>query len=749
MFWASTTSGPRSLVLVWTNPAFAYIPPIRIQHVDSRKAFVSFGGTRGKHRSYRGAFVDLRTFVAALTGSGHSLKSAGEAFGCDLKKSSADYSGPVTPDYIDYCLNDVDLTAELYDKAVARYREFNVTDHPSRVFSSASLGKAAFRSRGVVPPGIEDPKLTGRVMAAFYAGKVECRVVGREVGDVAVLDFTSQYPSLYCLLRAERFLTAEHIEARDSTEEIRAFVASLTAEALLRPETWANPLMWSLCEVEAKDDELPIRSSYSATAASPTIGWNHVTTEPGTTLPYLLPDVIASKLATERTPKIVRAVSFTPVGRQVLSPLRILGATVAPTENLIRRLTKARIREKRDRRPGWESRALGLKILVNAASYGVFVEVNAKRTSDTQDIYGLDTEEAFVEDGAKVEEPGALFCPLLGVMITSGAHLLLTLLDTVASQHGADVVYCDTDSAFLSPARLAPQIAARFDSLNPYSEPCPFLKDETPKANGPVSFFGLSSKKYALFVRERGRIRVLKGSDHGLGMYQVPNGREEFTKRVWGNVISALQHDDMGEAALAYISIPATAQFALTSPSLWARVSHIEGMRPFGFLTIAYNDPAALPDGAPSFELLPFVSPREDRWSALADREGAKTWEHILQAFSHHRDRKYLLDHSTGRIIQRSVTVSHASLVGLGKEGGHYTARLKLGRASAAAPSVFVDWKRRLLAMGRAEARRLGLSWDSVKRAKRALKRTGTLRDGHGGRFLTRLKIALTSGGGP
>jgi hypothetical protein len=59
---------------------------------------------------------------------------------------------------------------------------------------------------------------------------------------------------------------------------------------------------------------------------------------------------------------------------------------------------------------------------------------------------------------------------------------------------------------------------------------------------------------------------------------------------------------------------------------------------------------------------------------------------------------------------------------------------------------VFVDWKSRLLAMGRAEARRLGLSRDSVKRAKRTLRGTRTLRDGHGGRFLSRLKIALAAG---
>jgi hypothetical protein len=292
------------------DPSFAYLPGVRIQHVDARKSFIGFTGTKGRRRAYRGAFVDLKTFAAALTGAGHSLKSAGEALGCSSKKTEADYSGAVTETYLDYCLNDVSLTTELYAACFARYREFGLPEHPSRVFSSASLGKAAFKARGVRPPTIEDPKLTGRIMASFYAGKVECRVVGREVPDVAVLDFTSQYPSLYCLLGAERFLTAERLDPRDSTEAVRAFLDSLTADDLLKRETWENPLMWSLCEVESGGDVLPVRSSYSAKAGPPTIGWNYVTTEKAATLPYLLPDVIAAKLLGGRPPKIVRAIAL-------------------------------------------------------------------------------------------------------------------------------------------------------------------------------------------------------------------------------------------------------------------------------------------------------------------------------------------------------------------------------------------------------------------------------------------------------
>ncbi len=188
---------------------------------------------------------------------------------------------------------------------------------------------------------------------------------------------------------------------------------------------------------------------------------------------------------------------------------------------------------------------------------------------------------------------------------------------------------------------------------------------------------------------------------------------------------------------------PAAAQFALTSPSLWPRVSKIEGMRPFTFLTIAYLDPAAMPAGSDTFHLLPFVSPKEDRWSALADREGAKTWEHILDAFARHRDRKYTLG-PDGRIVRRSVTVGRHQLVGLGKEGGRYAARLKLGRASGVGPSVFVDWKGRLLEMGRAEARRLGLPYRTVKQWKAALRERGDLR----GDARERAREAILAGGG-
>jgi hypothetical protein len=79
-----------------SNPRAAYTPRIRVQRIDSTKAFIGFTGTKGRWRKFRGAFVDLRTFVHALTGEKHSLGSAGHAFRCPLKKTEADYHGPFT-----------------------------------------------------------------------------------------------------------------------------------------------------------------------------------------------------------------------------------------------------------------------------------------------------------------------------------------------------------------------------------------------------------------------------------------------------------------------------------------------------------------------------------------------------------------------------------------------------------------------------------------------------------------------------
>lgn len=672
-----------------SNPRWAYVPRLRVERANSAMSFISFTGTKGRFRRHGGAFVDLRTFVRALTGEKHSLKSAGEAFDCVRKKTEADYGGPVTARFLDYGLNDVELTWELYQKCRERYATFGLKVHPSRLYSSATLAKSLWDERGIVPPKLT-AKLNGRLMAAFYAGKVEVRVRAREVRDVAVLDFTSQYPSLYCLLGAERFLTARSTRTRKSTEEVRSWVDSLTLEDLLRRETWLDPRMWTLCEVESDGAILPVRSTFDGNpTGAPTIGWNHVTTEPGLTLPYIVADVLAAKLLGGTSPRIVRATTFEPVGRQEVRPVRVLGVEVGPGDGLIQTLVEARIIEKRDQTKGWKHRADGLKTICNAGSYGIFVEVNRTNRSGTVRIHGT-TDEPFETQEEEVEEAGADYCPLVGAALTSSSHLLLAIVESLVGRLGGQFVYCDTDSAFVSPSKIVGEVAAALEHLNPYSVPVPFLKDETgefaPKEEYPKgcldtqpSFYGLSSKRYCLFVRTRdGRPHVFRGaaSDHGLGSYQVGRDRDEWVAQLWERIIER----GIG-AAEDYAGVPATSEFSLSTPNLLPRVRRLGDIRPFTFLTARLLEPSRDPDEMRS-ELVAFIGPDDDaRRAGLMNEPRQRSWGSVVEDFVWHRDRKYTFD-AEGRAIRRHVLVRQKNLVGLGKEVNRVEESKVLGLAA-------------------------------------------------------------------
>jgi hypothetical protein len=672
-----------------SNPKWAFVPRIRVERVHSAMSFISFTGTRGKYRTYRGAFVDARTFVRVLTGEGHSLRTAGEAFGCVRKKTEQDYRGPVNRRFLDYCLNDVELTAELYFRCRARYARFGLSKHPSQLYSSATLAKDLWEARGIVPPRLPY-RVTGRLMASFHAGQTECRQRGRVVEDVAVLDFTQQYPSLYCLLGAERFLTAERISARDSTREVRSWVEGLTFEDVLRKETWNDPRMWSLCEIESDGAVLPVRSTYGGSETSaPTIGWNHVTTEPGLTLPYMVPDLLAAKLLGERAPRIVRATTFIPVGGQEVRPVKVLGVEVGPEQGLIQTLAEARIREKRSPALGSKNRADGLKTICNAGSYGIFVEVNRKANKGGVRVHGL-SESPFETEESELEEPGSGYCPLIGAVLTAASHLLLALVDTRVKRLGGRVVYCDTDSAFVTPSKISGEVSAVFAGLSPYGESVPFLKDETedkaPKAEYPKDcpdqaprFFGLSAKRYCLFVRGTdGRPHVFRtgkslgASDHGLGSFQVGKDRKAWIAQLWERII------EKGEAAADdYVGVPATSEFSLSTPNLLPRVRSLGPVRPFTFLTARLLEPGG-PDEMRS-ELVAFVDTTDSTGQAtLMAMPRQRSWGSVIEDFVRHRDRKYTFG-PDGRSVRRHVLVRRRNLVGLGKEANRVEEARVLG----------------------------------------------------------------------
>ena len=131
---------------------------------------------------------------------------------------------------------------------------------------------------------------------------------------------------------------------------------------------------------------------------------------------------------------------------------------------------------------------LALKILANATSYGIFIEmiVHTLDKSEVLTGYGVDGR-AFDVFTKKYEDPGPFFHPLLATLITGAARLMLALAERRATDEGLDWVFCDTDSlaiarpdsmdpdAFVAAAR---RVCDAFTDLNPYEKSGSILQVE-------------------------------------------------------------------------------------------------------------------------------------------------------------------------------------------------------------------------------------------------------------------------------
>ena len=99
-------------------------PRIRIQSIDQKRSFISFArplrkNSERKYSHYSGYFVDLKTLTFALTDRSHSLDSACRDFNVS-RKTQIEQHGKINEEYIEYNINDVIITSELYQSALKR-----------------------------------------------------------------------------------------------------------------------------------------------------------------------------------------------------------------------------------------------------------------------------------------------------------------------------------------------------------------------------------------------------------------------------------------------------------------------------------------------------------------------------------------------------------------------------------------------------------------------------------------------------
>lgn len=145
-------------------------------------------------------FVDTLQLSRALFGAGSSSSLGGMLNNLgitDIAKSAADYDEPITTDFIEYCLNDVECTWRAYAGLRALYCKHGVSTPITQIVSEASIGKAYLKDLGVKPffeknPDF-DPIHLGKFMEALYGGRSDMQL-RHEIREGIAPDFMGEYP---------------------------------------------------------------------------------------------------------------------------------------------------------------------------------------------------------------------------------------------------------------------------------------------------------------------------------------------------------------------------------------------------------------------------------------------------------------------------------------------------------------------------------------------------------------------------
>jgi hypothetical protein len=672
-------------------------PPIHVRSLDSTKAFIEFARPPKRNRRhsrspYKGRFVDLRTLGFALTNEKLTLELACEHFQTSHRKTRPSSHGKITSEYVEYNINDVLSTHDVYVNMIRQYDSFHLTLTPEKAYSPASIGKQYLKQMGIKSfleqnPDFS-PEVLGYIMTTFYGGRSEVRIRKKPV-KVRYMDFTSMYPSLFSLMHLWRFLIAERIECVEATGEIRRLVKRTDLQILRSPDLWQN--MVAIVQIQPNGDTLPVRARYGDNDAY-NIGINRLTSsEP---LWFTLPEILAAKLLKGKSPEILRAIRLVPQGRQSgLAPTKILGESIVnPKEDLFLRLRQLRkkTQSERDQQSAYsrERQMLDtiqneLKIIANAASYGIYIEVNTEDRQCEPRVYGL---EHFQSETSKTEKFGGFFNPIISTMLTSGARLLLAMAESWLTQHGGYHAFCDTDGIAVSPFHWK-KLQQLFEPLNPMPGE-PFLKlekDNHAKNNElrDLWFYGISAKRYVLYYLDgTGEPIPVKWSSHGLGhlMHEKEN---EWEKRLWANILCCILGKTPEKQLFdRYTSEYATAKLAITTPHLLRRVKPVnkgkqmsQQIKPYNFVLV--GSPVMVGRrGDPIIPITPFTTRLNHApYQPFIDAKTGKLYEENTQLYwkkldktvedyIDHPESKFDNGNHCGTMVRRHLTVQAVRYIG-------------------------------------------------------------------------------------
>jgi hypothetical protein len=657
-----------ALSALWKNPKTGRVipnpkrPRIVIDAQNSKMAFIKLGSVLHKEEWLKeGRFLDMRTLGWALRNRSFTLDGACKAFKVKGKQDHKP-SGMINSEEIEYCREDVAATHRVLNAMTEEFNRNPIDLRPDRAYSPASIAKAYLREMRIKQPKQHfkvSNKALGIAMQSYYGGRAECRTRRTPV-PVIHTDFTSQYPTVNALLGNWNVLTSSTVRFEDCTAGARELLSKTGLENTFDKDLWKQLSFFAL--VKPKGDILPVRTVYSAghNKRTQNIGLNYLSSK--TPIWYAGPDLIASKILTEKNPQILKAFRMMPGSRQRNLKTTNLGGMVEikPAEmDFYRTVIEQRVSHKKT------NRALAdfLKVLANSGSYGLFVEVNTERKKKETNVSYFSGEEKGRVASNYVEKPGAWYFPPLASLITSGGRLLLAMLERSVQNKKGSYLFCDTDSLCIvgsekggfvecpggpvkrkgnSGIRVLSlhdvrSIAQQFNKLNPYDsslvpdilkiEDINFVDSNPRKPVRQLFGYAISAKRYALYSRTKNDIRIEKASGHGLGYLFSPKERKkkeedeetpQWVLEAWGFLLRRTLKLPLKDPN--WLNLPAMMRMVVTAPNVFKQ-RRPEWLGPFNFflfpmLSEKFGGYPAGFDKSNFVFITPYESNRK-KWSSL------------------------------------------------------------------------------------------------------------------------------------
>jgi hypothetical protein len=467
-----------------------------------------------------------------------------------------------------------------------------------------------------------DDKTNGICMQGYYGGRAEIRIRHTPV-PIVYTDFLSQYPTVNTLLGLWRLLIAKKVRIREATEDVRTLLKSVDVNRLLNPKTWQKLNFFAL--IQPDGDILPVRAVYGENriGGEPNIGLNPLTSDKP--IWFAGPDIVASLLQTGKPPKILRAIRLEALGIQKgLKSVNLGKGSINPArDDFFRKVIEERKGKKKS-----DPLYYFLKILANAGCYGIYAEVNRHQVgkNDAKQVGIFSGEANITERATIVEKAGPFYFPPVSALITTGGRLLLSMLEKLVVDAGGTYLMCDTDSMAivasehggLVPCHGGPhkmpdgsdaikalswsetqEIVHRFKSLNPYSKKVVpgsilnIVEEINSDSNGKqrqVYGYGVSAKRYAVYTFDGSEVRIIKDSEHGLGLYYRPiEGRDPeydvplWIKKGWQRILDRAH--GLPSHKPDWFNLPVMRRIAITTPHVMTALRRLDRdkARPYNF----------------------------------------------------------------------------------------------------------------------------------------------------------------------